>query len=152
VVQPGSVNRDLVSNVDFASTFLEIAGADIPGDLQGKSLVPLFQGKTPENWRKSHYYHYYEFAADRPTVHSVRRHRGVRTERYKLIHFYNLEEWELYDLQEDPQEMRSVYDDPDYANIRQELTAELERLAEELEVPDDSGSVPKVPPFMQQTP
>jgi len=150
VVKPGSVNKDLVSNVDFAATFLEMAEAETPDDLQGKSLVPLMKGETPEDWRKSHYYQYYEFAADRPTVHSVRRHRGVRTERYKLIHFYNLEEWELYDLEQDPHEMQSVYDDPAYAKIRQELTTELERLAEELEVPDDSGSVPKVPEFMRK--
>jgi arylsulfatase A-like enzyme len=149
VVRAGSENRDLVSNVDFAETFLEIAGVEIPADMQGRSLVPLLKGETPADWRKSHYYHYYEFLNDRKTPHMVRRHCGVRTERYKLIHFYNLGEWELYDLEKDPQEMRSVYSDPAYAGVVQEMTAELARLQEELEVPDDTGSVEKDPPSLR---
>jgi arylsulfatase A-like enzyme len=149
VTRPGSENRDIVSNVDFAETFLEIAGVDVPSDMQGRSLVPLLRGQTPSDWRKSHYYHYYEFLNDRKTPHMVRRHCGVRTDRHKLIHFYNLGEWELYDLQKDPREMRSVYDDPAYAGVVKDLKAELARLQAELEVPDDTGSVEKDPPSLR---
>ncbi len=149
VVKAGSENSDLVSNVDFAETFLDIAGVEVPSDMQGRSLVPLLKGETPPDWRKSHYYHYYEFLNDRKTPHMVRRHCGVRTERYKLIHFYNLGEWELYDLETDPQEMRSVYEDPEYAEVVKEMTAELSRLQQELEVPDDTGSVEKDPPSLR---
>lgn len=148
-IKPGSVNKDLVSNVDFAETFLEIAGVDVPGDMQGRSLVTLFDGTTPDNWRQSHYYQYYEFHGNRRTAHMVRRHRGVRTDRYKLIHFYNLGEWELYDLKKDPSEMYSVYDDTEYAPVVADLKNQLEKLAAELEVPDDTGSVPKDPPVLQ---
>jgi arylsulfatase A-like enzyme len=85
----------------------------------------LLQGKTPGDWRTSMYYHYYEY----PAEHSVKRHYGVRTQRYKLIHFYNdIDEWELYDLQEDPDELRNVYGDPKYTDAVRELTAELKRL------------------------
>ncbi len=149
VVAPGRVSKDLVSNVDFAQTMLEMAGVTPPGDMQGRSLVPLLKGATPADWRKSHYYQYYEFEANQRTPHMVRRHRGVRTDRYKLIHFYNLGEWELYDLQRDPAEMNSVYGDPAYAEVQAKMTAELERLATELQVPDDSGSVPRDPPILQ---
>jgi arylsulfatase A-like enzyme len=97
VTEPGSTNDAIVSNLDFAETFLDLASAEIPDDMQGRSLVPLLQGRSPDDWRASFYYHYYEF----PAVHSVRRHYGVRDQRYKLIHFYNLDEWELYDLAED---------------------------------------------------
>ena len=82
------------------------------------------KGKAPANWRKSLYYHYYEF----PAVHSVRRHEGVATNRYKLIHFYDIGEWELYDLKKDPAEMKSQYDNPKYAGKVKELKGELERL------------------------
>jgi arylsulfatase A-like enzyme len=99
----------------------------VPEDMQGRSLRPLLQGQTPGDWRKSMYYHYYEF----PAVHSVKRHYGIRTERYKLIHFYNdIDEWELYDLKADPDEMRNVYNDPAYAGTVKELTAELKQLRE----------------------
>ncbi|NLH41472.1 MAG: sulfatase [Planctomycetes bacterium] len=124
-IQPGSVNSDIVLNLDFPETFLDYAGVSAPVDMQGWSLRPLLQGKTPANWRTSMYYHYYEF----PAEHSVKRHYGVRTQRYKLIHFYNdIDEWELYDLQRDPHELKSVYNDPGYADVVQELKAELKRL------------------------
>ncbi len=132
VVKPGSVNSDIVSNLDFAETFLDVAGCDIPGDMQGKSLVPLLKGHTPDDWRKSFYYHYYEY----PAVHSVRRHYGVTTAEYKLIHFYNLGEWELYDRKKDPQEMKSVYADPAYAGAVAELKKELARLRVHYKVPE----------------
>jgi arylsulfatase A-like enzyme len=139
VTKPGTINTDLVSNLDFAETFLDIAGAKVPADMQGHSLVPLLKGVTPSDWRKSLYYHYYEY----PGAHMVRRHFGVRTARHKLIHFYNAQEWELFDLQKDPREMKSVYDDPKYAGLVKELTAEIARYQKLYAVPDDSGSVPK---------
>ena len=111
VIKAGAVNEDLVQNIDFAGTFLDLAGVDAPDDMQGRSLVPLFKGRTPGDWRDSLYYHYYEFPG---FWHAVRRHEGVSTARHKLIRFYgpdlpNGEEWEFYDLKKDPQEMRSGY-------------------------------------------
>ena len=138
-VRPGSVNSDLVSNLDFAETFLDIAGVRIPSNMQGRSLVPVLAGNTPKDWYKHLYYHYYEF----PGAHSVRRHFGIRTQRYKLMHFYNLGEWELYDLQADPREMKSVYSDPANAQLVKELKFELARLQKQYQVPDDSGSISK---------
>ncbi len=129
---PGSVNQELVSNLDFAQTFLDIAGVNQPPDMQGISLKPLLEGKTPGNWRKSLYYHYYEY----PAVHSVRRHEGVATKRYKLIHFYDLDEWELYDLEKDPHEMQNRYNHPDYESIITDLKQELIRLQKEYKVPE----------------
>ncbi len=126
VIKPGSVNTDFAMNLDFAETFLEIAGVAVPSDMQGRSLVPLLKGRTPSNWRRSMYYHYYEY----PGPHSVRRHYGVRTKRYKLIHFYepDVNEWEFYDLEKDPDELHSVYGDPEYAEAVAELKRELARL------------------------
>jgi arylsulfatase A-like enzyme len=134
-IRPGSVNHDIVLNLDFAETFLDYAGVTIPADMQGRSLRPVLAGKTPEDWRRSMYYHYYEY----PAVHSVKRHYGVRTRHHKLIHFYHdIDEWELYDLQNDPDEMQSVYDDPAYADVVEELKAELVRLRTKFK--DDTGS------------
>ena len=143
VVKAGSVNDALVSNVDFAETFLDMAGlADqTPGDMQGRSLVPLLKGKTPSNWRKSFYYHYYEF----PGAHSVAKHCGVRTARYKLIHYYRLDEWEFFDLKKDPNELISVYADPSYAKLVAEHKAELTRLQRDLGETDPHRSVPGDP-------
>ncbi len=124
VVKPGSVNMDMVQNLDYAETFLDIAGLKIPKEMQGQSLVPLLKGKTPEDWRKSIYYHYYEY----PGAHAVQKHFGVRTERYKLINYYELGEREMFDLKIDPQEMKSVYNDPEYAEIQTQLEQELARL------------------------
>ncbi len=107
-ISPGSVNDDLVSNLDFAQTFLEIADIPAPISMQGRSLVPLMMGQTPEDWRQYLYYHYYEF----PAVHSVQKHEGITNGRYKLIHFYELDEWEFYDLATDPMEMNNAYTDP----------------------------------------
>jgi arylsulfatase A-like enzyme len=134
VTKPGTVNHDMVTNVDFAETCLEAAGETIPDDMQGRSLVPVLKGETPDDWRKSFYYHYYEY----PGWHMVQRHYGVRTDRYKLIHFYQIGEWEMYDLEKDPHEMHSVYGDPAYADIQAELHAELKRLREELKVGEDT--------------
>jgi len=124
-IRAGAVNEDIVLNLDFAETFLDCAGVTVPGDMQGRSLRPLLQGRTPEDWRSSMYYHYYEY----PAVHSVKRHYGVRTRRYKLIHFYNdIDEWELYDLKNDPDELHNIYNDPQHVDTVKELKAELTRL------------------------
>ena len=114
-------------NIDFAPTFLDLAGIKIPSDMQGKSLVPIVDGKAPADWREAVYYHYYEY----PAEHSVKRHYGIRTQDCKLIHFYNdVDEWEMYDMKADPQEMRNVYDDPAYAQKREEMHAILDRTLE----------------------
>lgn len=131
-------NTDLVSNIDFAETFLDLAGVPIPDDMQGRSLVPIFKGQTPADWRQSHYYQYYEYSTLRKWVHNVHRHYGVRTPTHKLIYYYQIDEWELFDLTKDPDELQSVYNDPQYASVVQELKTELSRLRAELNVPEDT--------------
>lgn len=119
-IKARSISDALCMNVDFASTFLELAGVEIPEDIQGTSLMPVLMnnGKAPADWRKAVYYHYYEY----PAEHSVKRHYGIRTQDYKLIHFYNdIDEWEMYDMKADPKEMNSVYGKPEYAEKQQEL-------------------------------
>lgn len=125
--------EELVQNIDFAPTMLDIAGVEPPADIQGISLLPLLSDeKSPAEWRKSLYYHYYEF----PGEHAVKRHYGVRTDRYKLIHFYHdIDSWELYDLQNDIQEMNNLYGNPAYESIVAELKAELKHLQEEYDDP-----------------
>jgi arylsulfatase A-like enzyme len=135
VTPAGSIEEHLVQNLDFAQTFLDIAGVTgAPGseDMQGMSLAPLLRGEVPADWRNSLYYHYYEY----PAVHSVRRHYGVRTAQHKLIHYYNLEEWELFDLQADSDEMVNLYDDPAQQPLIESLKAELQRLRELYAVPE----------------
>jgi arylsulfatase A-like enzyme len=130
VAKPGSVNSNIVSLVDFAETFLDVAGVEIPTDMQGRSLVPLCKGETPADWRKSLYYHYYEF----PVPHRVRPHYGVITDRFKLVHYYkpDVDDWELLDRQQDPLEVKNFHEDPAYAQTVKELHAELERLKQEV--------------------
>lgn len=123
-IPAGSVNRDLCQNLDFAETFLDAAGVPAPSEMQGRSLLPLMEGRTPADWRDAIYYHYYEF----PAEHEVARHYGVRTARYKLIYFYQTDEWELYDLQKDADEMQSVYADPAYADVVADLKQHLAQL------------------------
>ena len=124
-VEPGSVCGELVSNLDFASTFLEAAGTEIPEDIQGQSLIPILKGTVPDDWRTAHYYHYFMY----PGTHNVKRHYGVTTDRYKLIHYYyDIDEWELYDLQEDPMELNNVYAEPSYSDVRDRLHEQLEEL------------------------
>ncbi len=125
-ISAGTVIDKLVQNLDFAPTLLDYAGVNIPEDMQGESFRELVADETAE-WRDAVYYTYYEY----PSVHMVKRHYGVATERYKLIHFYyDIDEWELYDLDVDPREMTNVYDDPEYANIRKMLHEKLEELQE----------------------
>ncbi len=126
-ITPGSASAELVQNLDLAPTLLAAAGLAVPGDMQGKSLLPLLRGQPPPDWRRSVYYHYWEF----PGVHDVPRHYGVRTAQHKLVRYYQLDAWELFDLTSDPDELRNVYDDPAYAVVRTELSAELVRLQRE---------------------
>tara|TARA_B100000989_G_scaffold74834_1_gene52882 strand:- start:11958 stop:13547 length:1590 start_codon:yes stop_codon:yes gene_type:complete len=129
-VEPKSKNRDLTSNLDFAQTFLDLAGAQADPKMQGSSLVPLLKRNKPKDWRKSLYYHYHEGGG-----HGVARHEGVKTARHKLIHFFDKSEWELFDLKNDPDEMNSVYGKPEYAKVKSKLLQELKRLKKEYEVP-----------------
>ncbi len=126
-IKPGIVNNDLVQNLDIAQTILDAAGVPIPNDMQGRSLLPLFEKNKPE-WRDALYYHYYEY----PGIHAVKRHYGVRTDRYKLIHFYHdIDEWELYDLENDPDELTNQIDNPDYDEIEAQLRGKLKELQEQ---------------------
>jgi len=125
---------EMVQNIDYAPTFLDLAGAPIPDDIQGVSLLPLLKGKAAtkkdkaaiKNWRDAIYYHYYEY----PAEHNVRRHYGIRTDRYKLMHFYghDVNTWELFDLQNDPHEMHNLYGQPGMEKLQEQLHRRLEEL------------------------
>ncbi len=124
VVQPGSKNNQMVQNLDFAQTFLEAAQIKAPADMQGESLVPILKGKG-QKFRDAAYYHYYEY----PGQHTVKRHYGIITEKYKLVHFYyDIDEWELYDRLNDKNEMKNVYNDPKYTKIRADLHLKLRKI------------------------
>ncbi len=124
VIAPGSVNNQMVQNLDFAQTFLEAAGISAPTDMHGESLVPLFKGDTI-NFRDAVYYHYYEY----PSVHMVKRHYAIVTEAFKLVHFYyDVDEWELYDRKKDPLEMTNIYNDPAYKDVVADLHKRLDEL------------------------
>src|SRR5262249_4781082 len=141
-VQPGTVNNDLVLNVDHAPTLLELAGLAPTKEMQGHSYKALLEGRTPKDWQTNMYYRYWMHGSD----HNVAAHYGLRTPRYTLIYFYgdplNMKgtakfkgtppEWELFDRQKDPGQMRNVYHDPAYQTVVQELTKELMRLKKEL--------------------
>jgi arylsulfatase A-like enzyme len=134
-IKPGSVNNNLVSSLDLAETFLQAAGVTIPERMQGRSLLPILSGNTPADWRTAFYYHYYEY----PAFHRVPPHYGVITDRYTLAHFYTppgwmpktnepvMDYWELFDRENDPQEMKSVFNDPAYADIQTNLIREVSR-------------------------
>jgi arylsulfatase A-like enzyme len=125
VIPAGTVGEDMVLNLDFAPTFLDLAGAPVPGEMQGVSALGLLRGDKMKHWRQAVYYHYYEY----PAVHMVKRHYGIRTARFKLIHFYyDIDAWELYDLEKDPLELKNVYDDLSYREIRGELSERLRGL------------------------
>ena len=131
-IKPSSTNNGMILNVDFAPTLLEAAGQDVPSDMQGRSFLPLLSGRTPDDWRTSMYYRYYCY----PASHRVQPHYGVRTERYKLIYFNKLDQWELFDLRKDPHELHNVYADPAYAETVKRLKSELNRLKKELKDED----------------
>lgn len=119
----GDIN-EMVQNIDYAPTILDLAGVEVPEDMHGESLLPLLEGENPE-WRDALYYHYYEF----PDEHAVKRHYGVRDERYKLIHFYDdIDEWEFYDLQQDPSEMHNAINDPAYKDEIERMRIRLHEL------------------------
>ena len=152
-IKAGQVNSDIASNLDFAETFLDYAGVEIPADMQGRSLKPLFEGKTPADWRQSMYYRYWMHGAH----FNIPGHYGIRTQGYKLIHFYGMglgysyselypkgdweyegnkiaeiaPYWEMYDLKKDPLEINNIFDNPKYAIIKKELTVELFHLKKE---------------------
>jgi len=150
-VRPGSVNRDIVSNLDFAPLFTDLAGLPTPKEFQGRSFRPLLQGRTPADWRQALYYRYWMNRAH----HNVAAHYGIRTLKHKLIYYYyddcgqagcdqkgwagrppveingHEPEWELFDLEKDPREMNNVYNDPAYAGIRKQLTDQLHQLQAE---------------------
>jgi arylsulfatase A-like enzyme len=127
-VPAGRVSDALVLNLDFAPTLLDYAGVAVPAEMQGRSLRPLLDGPPPADWRRAIYYHYYEFPHG---WHDVRAHYGVRTDRYKLIRFYgDMELWELYDLANDPHELRNVYGKPGYEDVQEDLHRRLDSLRE----------------------
>jgi arylsulfatase A-like enzyme len=131
-IKPGSVNSAIAINCDFAPTFLDLAGAPIPGDMQGRSLRPLLQGRRPADWRTAMYYRYYHDPGD----HNTRAHYGIRTETHKLIHFWKKDQWECYDLVADPDEMRNIYSDPAAQPVVTRLKEQLWKLKKELKDDD----------------
>jgi arylsulfatase A-like enzyme len=139
-VKPGTTNAGMILNVDFAPTLLAAAGQPVPADMQGRSFLPLLKGKVPADWRTSMYYRYYHYPMD----HRVQPHYGVRTARHKLIYFNKIDQWELFDLEKDPHEVKNVYADPAYAGAVKELKAELYRLKKELK--DEDQFADKLPP------
>jgi len=128
VIEPGITNTEMVQNLDFAQTILEAAQIEAPNDMQGESLVPLLLGNEDEWTREAVYYHYYEY----PGIHMVKRHYAIITQEYKLAHFYyDVDEWELYDRKNDPQEMKNVINDPAYADVVVKLKKQLAELREQ---------------------
>ena len=135
MIKAGSTSKAICMNVDFGPTFLDLAGIEVPSEMQGRSFRKVLEkkGRIPAGWRKAAYYHYYEY----PAEHSVKRHYGIRTSDCKLIHFYNdIDQWEMYDMTADPQEMRNVYDDPAYADKRAQMHRILEQVQQEYEDTD----------------
>ena len=136
--QQGVENWDLVQNIDYAPTYLDIAGIQQPAEMSGASLVPLLCGTTPPDWREYLYYHYYDY----PAIHMVRRHDGVRDAQYKLIHFYGEKDDardalncnELYDLKSDPGELHNLYGNPDYQEVQDRLQQQLDHFRTDLKV------------------
>jgi arylsulfatase A-like enzyme len=123
-VTPASASNDgIVQNIDYAATFLDMANLSVPDDIQGSSIVPLLKNEKPNNWRDVAYYHYYAW----PDWHMVQPHYGIRTDRYKLINFYTTEEWELFDLENDPDEMRNEYLNPQYSDVVNAMTERLQK-------------------------
>ena len=128
------VNKDFITNIDFASTLLDIAGIKEKEELQGRSFLPNILDENSKDWRQSMYYHYYEF----PFWHHVQPHYGIRNQKFKLIHFYyNIDVWELYDLQNDPEEITNLINDPSYADVIKEMKLDLKKL--QIEYGDDKS-------------
>jgi len=124
-IKAGSVNEDIITNIDFAPTLLELAGISTTQKMQGTSFVPVLESNTPKDWQDGMYYHYYEF----PFWHHVQPHYGIRTQKYTLAHFYyNIDVWELYDLEKDPDQVNNIYNNPNYADVVAELKVKLKNL------------------------
>lgn len=124
-VKAGSINEDVITNVDFAPTLMEIAGVEMETEMQGRSFADALAGNTPADWRQSMYYHYYEF----PFWHHVQPHYGIRTDRYTLAHFYySIDKWEFYDNDKDPDQVVNRINDPAYADVISGLKLELKAL------------------------
>jgi arylsulfatase A-like enzyme len=140
VARAGHVPAAMALNVDWAPTFLEMAGVAVPSDMQGRSLVPLLRGERPADWRRSMYYRYYH----EPGHHNTAAHYGVRTETHKLIHYWRKNAWELYDLRSDPNEQRNLIGNAAEAATVAELKAELQKLRKELGDEDQfTGELPR---------
>lgn len=137
VVKPGSRPTEFVQNIDYGPTFVDMAGGKVPEGLHGRSFVPVLRGETPADWRKSVYYHYYDRG------HGVARHYGVRTGKYTLAHFYTTDEWELFDNEKDPQQLRSVLTDSAYDATVTKLKAELEDLRKKFKDETMMGVLPE---------
>ncbi len=133
VIKPGSVQDKMIINTDFAPTFMEMAGLKTPDDMQGRSIVPLLKGKRPWTWRESMYYRYYHDPGD----HDTRAHYGVRTETHKLIYYWKKDQWEMFDLVRDPNELRNLYNEPAQKKTVVKLKKELARLRKELNDNDE---------------
>jgi arylsulfatase A-like enzyme len=115
-------------NIDFAPTFLDVAGLPASSDMQGRSMLPLLAGGTPSDWRTSMYYRYYHDPGD----HNTRAHYGVRTRTHKLIYFWKKDQWELFDLVNDPDELHNLYGEPGQQKLAESLKQELARLKREM--------------------
>jgi arylsulfatase A-like enzyme len=132
-VQAGQEANEMVMNIDIASTLLDFTGVEIPEDLQGLSMKPIVLGEEDYSWRDAVYYHYYELSF------GLVKHYGVRTDRYKLIHFYEpIDSWELFDLETDPHEMNNLINDPDYSDVLKDMKVRLEAKQREADDLDQS--------------
>jgi arylsulfatase A-like enzyme len=140
VTKPGSVQDAMAINPDFAPTFMDMAGLATPADMQGRSLVSLLRSEHPADWRTSYYYRYYHDPGD----HNTRAHYGVRTTDHKLIYFWKKDQWEMYDLVKDPDELHNIYNDPAQKDTVAQLKKELYRLKKEIK--DDDQFAYEQPP------
>jgi arylsulfatase A-like enzyme len=137
VLAPGQRIDAMIQNIDYAPTFLDVAGVAVPADMDGESLLPILSGETSDDWRESVYYHYYHNAA-----YNLPKIEAVRSDRYKLVRYYDHltlkfgEDWELFDLEKDPTEQQSVYANPEYAAVLQKMKRELNKLRDQYDVVD----------------
>ena len=129
-IKPGTEVKALVQNIDYAPTLLAAANIKVPDDMQGKSVLPVATKKKDADWRDYVYYHYYDHGD-----HGVPRHDGIRGQRYKLIHYYTDDKYEMYDLEKDPHEVNNVYGKPEYKKVQEELLDELKDLRDDYDVP-----------------